>query len=139
MVEGGCGWGTAHLGGGRDPPLICPTDVVIRYIGYGGQWDPTGAPWAPLGPPWAPLGPLGPLALLIGWRRCLRRFFGVKKSDFQISRSKISKKSNFGESFEMAWKPSEELGGPKWPQGVPRGPKGAQPPRLPPLLSPISP
>ena len=33
-----------------DPPLILPTDVVIRYIGYGGQWDPTGAPWAPLGP-----------------------------------------------------------------------------------------
>ena len=43
-----------------------PTDVVIRYIGYGGQWDPTGAPWAPLGPlgplgvPLGPLGPRGP-------------------------------------------------------------------------------
>ena len=49
------------------PPLILPTDVVIRYIGYGGQWDPTGAPWAPLGPlgplgaPVGPLGPHGPL------------------------------------------------------------------------------
>ena len=52
------------------PPLILPTDVVIRYIGYGGPvgsdggplgpLGPLGSPWAPLGPPWAPWAPLGP-------------------------------------------------------------------------------
>ena len=43
-------------------PLILPTDVVIRYIRYGGQWDPMGGALGPLGPLGSPWGPLAPQA-----------------------------------------------------------------------------
>ena len=52
------------------PPLIWATDVIVRYIRYGG---PVGS-HGPLGPPWAPLGPLGllgPLNPALAWLACL--------------------------------------------------------------------
>ena len=85
-----------------NPPLIWPTDVVIRYIGYGGQWDPTGAPWAPLGPLGGPKGPLGaPVGPLGPWEKPLKAYRPRKFENlpenllFDIFGSKMGENKNW--------------------------------------------